>query len=1042
MYLDKNLSTILITFCVWLVGLNAKTATIQIFTDSLDWETIIKTRSDFTYNTFEIQDNGFVSGQLRTSISGQFTYSPDFSIVASNVIDIRNYRKDDNGDGIYDILDPDIYYQDSFTGTESGTYYQNSSIVGSVNIDTTFFVTREVGSTDLNARITGVVTSSIPQLNSIGDITENRDYYTLGWSGSLDYGRTTYQSSFTNNESGEAYSAESKISITNENSITLEAFPLPNASGSIVNTDIILNRKGNLFHKQFVVGEITHYFRLIDEEDSDADGIPDISDLNDSNKKTIFVDDNASEGGDGSSWANAHKYLQDALAVAKYGDEIWVAEGTYKPTDGSFVSHMILGHVGLGNRSKAFNLIDGVHLYGGFSGYEISRVPLGDSNQTLLSGEIGSDSSLCSLHIVVGYDLKTETVLDGFRITQGNANGLGQDSRGGGMYLENSTMKIVDCVFSENQCVSQGGGIYNSGCNLIFENCEFVKNKVSTGNQQNDGLLDEGGGGIMNIRTLAKFSNCNFVNNSVFCEGWIGVGGGAINNQFSNLYMDKCDFIGNFADADIEKIRDLYQKENYYTFFDEDVADGGAISDWESNASFTYCLFRNNSCQSEGGAIQMVGSATSTYKLTNCVFDGNTAKVGGSFWTNHPKMSLINCVFVNNIAKYDASLSVYEGGEINLINTTIVGNTSTAGNYIIGYWYTDFNMINSILWGNLTTNHRGYSYVEADQNFTLSEKHGMFEESGMTWKTGENELAETNILQGWNGDDRALDTDPLFANFDDAIGPDDKWFTKDDGLRLIKTSPLIDAGHNDSLPLDSSDLDEDENTNEPLPHDILGQGRNLGIQVDIGAYEFDPSNPPIFVVVRNSLFINTLNGGSVSGSGYFKNGTSTNISATPSTGYIFSSWSGDVSSSLNPLTIIVDSDKSITANFSQDLNDNDGDGLSNYTELITYETDPNSYDTDNDGLSDKQEIDRGWNANSSDKTIVDAIMEMKGMDGGKITPFVNGWFYLPNQGWIWTNSTTYPYFFDSTSKAWMYFQSGNDYPRFYHYGTKQWITME
>ena len=58
------------------------------------------------------------------------------------------------------------------------------------------------------------------------------------------------------------------------------------------------------------------------------------------------------------------------------------------------------------------------------------------------------------------------------------------------------------------------------------------------------------------------------------------------------------------------------------------------------------------------------------------------------------------------------------------------------------------------------------------------------------------------------------------------------------------------------------------------------------------------------------------------------------------------------------------------------------------------------------------------------------------------TPYSKGWFYLPNQGWLWTDRTTYPYFFDSTSKAWMYFQSGNEKPKFYHYGTKEWMTVE
>ena len=49
---------------------------------------------------------------------------------------------------------------------------------------------------------------------------------------------------------------------------------------------------------------------------------------------------------------------------------------------------------------------------------------------------------------------------------------------------------------------------------------------------------------------------------------------------------------------------------------------------------------------------------------------------------------------------------------------------------------------------------------------------------------------------------------------------------------------------------------------------------------------------------------------------------------------------------------------------------------------------------------------------------------------------------LPKKGWLWTTRKTYPYFFDSTTETWMYFQSGNEKPRFYHFGTKEWMTVE
>jgi uncharacterized repeat protein (TIGR02543 family) len=49
----------------------------------------------------------------------------------------------------------------------------------------------------------------------------------------------------------------------------------------------------------------------------------------------------------------------------------------------------------------------------------------------------------------------------------------------------------------------------------------------------------------------------------------------------------------------------------------------------------------------------------------------------------------------------------------------------------------------------------------------------------------------------------------------------------------------------------------------------------------------------------------------------FNYGATATLTATPNTGYIFSSWSGDATGSANPLTVTIDANKNITANFVQ-----------------------------------------------------------------------------------------------------------------------------
>lgn len=56
--------------------------------------------------------------------------------------------------------------------------------------------------------------------------------------------------------------------------------------------------------------------------------------------RILRVDSTSSAGvaADGNSWANAYPKLQDALAVANSGDEIWIARGIYYPDQYSTIT--------------------------------------------------------------------------------------------------------------------------------------------------------------------------------------------------------------------------------------------------------------------------------------------------------------------------------------------------------------------------------------------------------------------------------------------------------------------------------------------------------------------------------------------------------------------------------------------------------------------------------------------------------------------------------------------------------------------------------
>lgn len=232
--------------------------------------------------------------------------------------------------------------------------------------------------------------------------------------------------------------------------------------------------------------------------------------------RTLYVNGNAEQAGDGSSWAAPFISLTDALSAALDGDQIWVAAGMYIPTEGT-------------DRKASFLLKEGVEIYGGFEGIETElRKRDFDRNPTILSGDIGQqgmpDDNV--FHVVTGAD---RAVLDGFTITGGYSANLGWDGpaqlapsdlvsgfhqgMGAGMIAYKTAPEIRNCLFQDNHALI-GGAVYVMSSTADaptapapkaprFVDCVFWQNTA----------LAHGGGAAVFLRSSPLFISCVFDSN-------------------------------------------------------------------------------------------------------------------------------------------------------------------------------------------------------------------------------------------------------------------------------------------------------------------------------------------------------------------------------------------------------------------------------------------------------------------------------------------------------------------------------------------------
>lgn len=272
---------------------------------------------------------------------------------------------------------------------------------------------------------------------------------------------------------------------------------------------------------------------LIDEGDDDAyTGLPSTDLAGESRKSGKQVDIGAYEyqhldasriryvkvggTGDGSSWDKASGDLQkmiDDLATIDAPGEVWVAAGTYRPT-----TQIIEGV----QYAASFRMRDGIDVYGGFAGGEISKadrakgsMPWIYTNETFLLGadyENGTATwannqwnvTSSSRHVVwfapmAGEeDFKYTTVLDGVTIKGGAANG-GEGladfatDKGGGVYMGLNAI-LQNCIVTENTAKGDGGGVYANGDGADASSANAKGGRVVGCLVYNNSSVEDGGG--------------------------------------------------------------------------------------------------------------------------------------------------------------------------------------------------------------------------------------------------------------------------------------------------------------------------------------------------------------------------------------------------------------------------------------------------------------------------------------------------------------------------------------------------------------------
>lgn len=320
--------------------------------------------------------------------------------------------------------------------------------------------------------------------------------------------------------------------------------------------------------------------------------------------------------GDGSSWAKSTT-LSKALAAAVDADKIYVAAGTYVPTD------VLPG--GTSGGDETFYVKANITLIGGYpANPKDGDVADPAKNKTILSGEDTYH------HVMVVGAPKSDLFsvkISGLTLTKGKA------------YTTASEVPINGGIVYK----SYGAGMAVCGGRNLIEDCQIVGNYAE---KANAGLFITGG-------AQSTFKNCSISENS-------GKGNGCAiwNGPNAVTYMYDCTVARNSSTG----VGAIY---NY-----EISAGYGTPSLYMANCEIT---------GNTNGSYGALYSRTANTVLVNCTVHGNSAKQGAGLFVygSGAILTVISCTVTGNIGTTGPG-GLYSGssGKAYVYNSVIAGNTA------------------------------------------------------------------------------------------------------------------------------------------------------------------------------------------------------------------------------------------------------------------------------------------------------------------------------------------------------------------------------